>query len=346
METNYPLDPPAPGPDPAFLAADLDRDGTVDLVLLDLDRDGEVDLILIQEEEEEDEDLPDAFYIVGEVETAEADDGDEETEATEEDARSGVAVTEPVVEAVSDAGSDSGTDTGTEAKAEVAAEETGEDENAPKAEAPAEAAAEPPQPVDTDQDGLTDEQESQLGTDALREDTDGDGIKDGAEDADKDGWYDVGWESDPLSKDTDRDGVSDGVEDSDKDGRRGVGETDARDADSDLDGVKDGQEDRDSDGAYEPDQGETNALDGKSVNEADRDNKYDSTGAANYTSEDLEGERQISHPEDRSPGALEAAEDPAGDDLADDDLDVGGAAAAPAEVDDTDVSLDAEEDLD
>ena len=93
--------------------------------------------------------------------------------------------------------------------------------------------------------------------------------------------------------------------------------------------MKDGQEDRDADGLHEPDQGETDATDSKSVNEADRDNAYDGTGAANYTSNDLEGERPISHPENLSPAELEAEEA----DLKDDG-DVDGSAGWAEESDD------------
>ncbi|MCX6398708.1 MAG: thrombospondin type 3 repeat-containing protein [Propionibacteriales bacterium] len=39
----------------------------------------------------------------------------------------------------------------------------------------------PPEPVDTDGDGLTDEEEATLGTDPALADTDGDGVDDGQE---------------------------------------------------------------------------------------------------------------------------------------------------------------------
>ncbi len=59
-------------------------------------------------------------------------------------------------------------------------------------------------PTDTDGDGLTDEEEEALGTDANNPDTDGDGLEDGIE------VFELG--VDPLDPDTDGDRISDGVE--------------------------------------------------------------------------------------------------------------------------------------
>jgi subtilisin-like proprotein convertase family protein len=58
-------------------------------------------------------------------------------------------------------------------------------------------------PVDSDNDGLTDTQEADLGTDPDNADTDGDGLEDGAE---------VVLGTDPTVSDTDGDGYSDGEE--------------------------------------------------------------------------------------------------------------------------------------
>ncbi|MBI2459056.1 MAG: hypothetical protein HYV53_00705 [Parcubacteria group bacterium] len=66
---------------------------------------------------------------------------------------------------------------------------------------------EPPkvsQPIDTDQDGLTDEEEARLGANANNPDTDGDGLTD-REEAKVYG-------TDPLKADTDGDGYADGAE--------------------------------------------------------------------------------------------------------------------------------------
>jgi len=82
---------------------------------------------------------------------------------------------------------------------------------------------------DTDNDGLTDEQEQQLGTDINKADTDGDGYNDKQEldggydplmpggklDSDRDGLSDPGekcWQSDAKNPDTDGDGYLDGQE--------------------------------------------------------------------------------------------------------------------------------------
>ena len=61
-----------------------------------------------------------------------------------------------------------------------------------------------PEPVDTDEDGLTDDEEIVLGTDPLVADTDSDGLSDGDE---------VNIHStNPLDPDTDAGGISDGQE--------------------------------------------------------------------------------------------------------------------------------------
>jgi len=100
---------------------------------------------------------------------------------------------------------------------------------------------------DRDGDGLTNDEEDDLGTDPDDPDTDGDGIDDGTE-ADGD--------TDPLDPDTDGDGLCDGGgtdaigcepgEDLDNDGIVDEGETDPTDADTDDDGVTDGDEVLDS----------------------------------------------------------------------------------------------------
>lgn len=109
-----------------------------------------------------------------------------------------------------------------------------------------------PQSNDTDADGITDQDEKNLGTDALHFDTDRDGLSDGYEistsltdpkvaDTDKDGLGD-GYElesnpyaTDPLHIDTD----SDGLADSDEINSTGTNPTVA---DTDSDGLSDGSE--------------------------------------------------------------------------------------------------------
>ena len=131
------------------------------------------------------------------------------------------------------------------------------------------------EPVDTDGDGLTDEQEIALGLDPNSPDFDNDGLNDGDEintyntdpknaDTDGDGLSDGdevnSYGTDPLKVDTDGDGLSDGDEvnkyntdptdangDADRDGVSDVDEimthnTDPNNPDSDGDGFSDGQE--------------------------------------------------------------------------------------------------------
>ena len=108
-------------------------------------------------------------------------------------------------------------------------------------------------PVDTDSDGLTDDVEAELGTNASLADTDSDGIDDGTEtnggepiDTDGDGTIDA------LDPDSDGDGIPDiveGTNDTDGDGVPNY-----RDTDSDGDGVPDAEEGTtDSDGDGVPD---------------------------------------------------------------------------------------------
>ncbi|MDW7549711.1 hypothetical protein [Pseudoalteromonas peptidolytica] len=80
-------------------------------------------------------------------------------------------------------------------------------------------------PVDSDGDGLTDDEEATRGTDPNNPDTDGDGVLDGDE---------VTNGTDPTNPDTDADGLSDGEE-------IAFG-TDALDSDTDDDGLNDGDE--------------------------------------------------------------------------------------------------------
>lgn len=83
------------------------------------------------------------------------------------------------------------------------------------------------QTVDTDNDGLTDKEELELGTDPNDPDTDGDGLQDGAEVNE--------YGTDPLNSDTDGDGLTDGEEVNSYN-------TDPKNNDSDGDGLTDGEE--------------------------------------------------------------------------------------------------------
>ena len=107
--------------------------------------------------------------------------------------------------------------------------------------------------IDRDADGLADDDEAALGTNPAVDDTDGDGVKDGAE-VNTHG-------TNPLAPDSDGDGLSDGFEvryfldprapgdqalDSDGDGLTNLEEqtagSDPRKTDTDLDGLTDGDE--------------------------------------------------------------------------------------------------------
>ena len=105
-------------------------------------------------------------------------------------------------------------------------------------------------PVDSDGDGLTDDEELRLGTDPHNWDTDGDGLSDGDEvkthktnplnpDTDGDGLKDgeevLRYKTDPRNPDTDGDGLLDGDEVK-------VYRTNPLDPDTDHDGLKDGEE--------------------------------------------------------------------------------------------------------
>jgi hypothetical protein len=76
--------------------------------------------------------------------------------------------------------------------------------NVPEVAAPPTAAPEAPEAVDSDNDGIADDEEISLGTDPRNADTDDDGLFDGEE-------VKV-YKTNPLDKDTDKDGYFDGEE--------------------------------------------------------------------------------------------------------------------------------------
>ena len=119
-----------------------------------------------------------------------------------------------------------------------------------------------PENPDTDGDGIEDGIEVDRGTDPTKADTDGDGLNDNEEDKNNNGEIDEG-ETDPLNPDTDGDGVTDGEDafpqdpDNSKDSD-GDGIGDNSDPDDDNDGLSDSDEDKNSNG--EVDEGETDPL--------------------------------------------------------------------------------------
>ena len=110
--------------------------------------------------------------------------------------------------------------------------------------------------TDPDRDGLpTSFERTWTHTNPSRADSNGNGVRDGAEDPDRDGLtnrqeYVAG--TNPRRADTDRDGVADGREDPDADRLPNAFEfvagTHPRRVDTDRDGVRDGAEDADRDG--------------------------------------------------------------------------------------------------
>lgn len=106
-----------------------------------------------------------------------------------------------------------------------------------------EGAAPAPENLDSDNDGLTDDEEVTWGTDPLNEDTDNDGLLDGEEVHE--------YITDPLDEDTDGDVLLDGEEVNEYD-------TDPLDTDTDGGGVSDGDEVNDNDtDPLDPDDDET-----------------------------------------------------------------------------------------
>ena len=118
--------------------------------------------------------------------------------------------------------------------------------------------------ADTDGDGLTDDEEKDLGTDPKNPDSDGDGVNDGQEKIDG---------TDPKNPDTDGDGLTDGEE-------KEHG-TDPKNPDTDGDGLKDGDEvnRKDEDGNPAPTDPTKEDTDGDGINDGDEvtgdGNKFD-----------------------------------------------------------------------
>lgn len=209
---------------------------------------------------------------------------------------------------------------------------------------------------DTDGDGLTDAEETTLGTNPNNPDTDGDGLNDGAE---------VNTHNtDPLDSDSDNDGVSDGAEvnthgtnpnnpDSDGDGLSDGAEvnthnTNPLDSDSDNDGLSDGAEvnthgtnpnNPDSDGDGLSDGAEINTH-GTNPNNPDTDGDGLSDGAevnthgSNPLSTDSDGDGLSDGDEVNVHGTNPASGDTDGDTLSDfDEINVYGTSPVNTDTD-------------
>ena len=116
---------------------------------------------------------------------------------------------------------------------------------------------------DMDGDGLTDDEEKELGTDPKNPDTDGDGVSDG--DEKKDG-------TDPKNPDTDGDGLTDGEE-------KELG-TDPKNPDTDGDGIDDKEEVDGTGNKFDgkPTDPTNPDTDGDGVNDGDEVNRVDEDG--------------------------------------------------------------------
>ena len=125
---------------------------------------------------------------------------------------------------------------------------------------------------DSDNDGLYDVIEAKLGTNPFDADTDDDGILDGQEDINHDGYYDIILETDPNSIDTDGDGIQDGteigitMEQIGPDTNTAIFQpdldpettTNALSADTDHDGISDGVEDANHNGMVDAGENDPN----------------------------------------------------------------------------------------
>ncbi|MFK7733477.1 MAG: OmpA family protein [Pseudomonadales bacterium] len=212
-----------------MFAGDADPDSTTDPTMVDTDADGLDDGV---EDANQDGATVNVIGVTATMGSGETDpnntdsDSDGLTDGDEANASgplNGIGATDPLDTDTDDGGTQDGTEVladSTDPTAGNGGDDTGSD---------------------SDGDGLSDDQETALGTDPNDADTDDDGIDDGTE-VGNDGSLDAG-DSDPLDADTDDDGLSDGAEVLGLDGAAGGGDaTDPLDPDSDADGLNDGTE--------------------------------------------------------------------------------------------------------
>lgn len=174
----------------------------------------------------------------------------------------------------------------------------------------------PADTTDTDNDGLTDTEEKDLGTNPNDPDTDNDNLTDGFE-------VDNSTPSDPLDPkdmDSDGNGVNDGSEDFDNDGLTNQQEqdlgTDPNNPDTNNNGIPDGQEDFDSDGltnefeSNNPGSGNTtldpNKQDSNGNGVPDSQEDFDNDGLTNL--EEQENNTNPYNPDTDGDGILDGEE--------------------------------------
>jgi hypothetical protein len=168
------------------------------------------------------------------------------------------------------------------------------------------------EPGDADGDGLTDDEEQDLGTDPDNPDTDGDGLTDGEEvDTDGDG-PDTGTGTDPLDPDTDDGGVTDGAEVDNGTNPVDDPADDLPSTDTDGDGLTDDEEDTLGTDPDDPDTDNDGLSDGEEVNTVGTDPLDPDTDDGGVTdgAEVDNGTNPVDDPADDLP-----ATDPDGDGL-------------------------------
>jgi hypothetical protein len=157
--------------------------------------------------------------------------------------------------------------------------------------------------VDSDCDFIPDEVELATGTNPFMDDTDGDGLIDGSEDANHNGQLDLG-ETDPSKWDTDGDGLSDGLElgltspegtDTNMSFFQADADpyvtTDPTSSDTDGDGLLDGEEDSNHNGAV--DSGESSPIDPQNNTSAETPAISNGNVTVTFTQVDRKGNTDI-----------------------------------------------------
>jgi len=167
-------------------------------------------------------------------------------------------------------------------------------------------------PVDSDSDGLTDDEENAINTDPNNPDTDGDNLRDGDEV--------LFYNTNPLDLDTDDDGIRD---DEEVVPGGDLAVTDPNNPDTDRDGIQDGTELGYTAGVADPDG--AGPIDGtdSSVFQPDQD-PITRTDPLDPDTDDggiIDGNEDINHDGEQGPGEIDPTAGNGGDDVDDRDLD-------------------------